>query len=127
MRSLVIPRTVKHARLVKLNWKQVWITDTSDGNPGEWWTVVRHIQPNKFDDFLLLTRKSTSTIHPDNIVPIFYQMLDCHNDEFVTDTPAHRARITAYCKRDAAHRRDANRFNKFVSDCWLAPLKDDND
>ena len=50
---------------------------------GELWKVQEIIQPNKFDDFLLLTRKIRDGIHEDHkTIPVDIICIDAHNDTF---------------------------------------------
>ena len=50
---------------------------------GEIWKVKEIIQPNKFDDYLLLTRKIRDAIHEDHkTIPVDIICIDAHNDTF---------------------------------------------
>jgi hypothetical protein len=59
--------------------KRVWYQ-------GEWWNVEKVISPNKYDDFILLSRDSETEEHPRGIPVVRMCLIDAHNHEFYPDT-----------------------------------------
>jgi len=50
------------------------------------WKVERVISPTKYDDYILLSRESETTVHEDGTIPIYMTLIDVHNDEFYPNT-----------------------------------------
>jgi len=82
----------------------------------ELWDVVKIISPNKFDDFLLLSRKITTRIHEDDkTTPIDMVLLHCGNDEFYPNTKEVKSIMKE--SKDKNERERIN--NETLSNCWL--------
>lgn len=90
------------------------------------WKVVKLIQPNKHDDFLLLERR-TNCVHEDGSPSMDMTVIDCHNDEFYPNTKKVRALMKRIQRANEDIDRAQGRFTlgSGLQSEWLKMMKDD--
>lgn len=92
--------------------KHVWLE-------GYAWKVEKVISPNRFDDFLLISRESDTEVNEDGKPTIYMELLDCHNDVFYPDTPKVRAAM-AEVRAEEERREERKSMRGELSDAWIS-------
>lgn len=91
---------------------------------GEIWTVKEIIQPNKFDDYLLLTRKIRDAIHEDHkTIPVDLICIDAHNDTFYPYNKKTKKKIDLLKKKLVDDTED--KLRKVLEKHWLTCFPED--
>ena len=85
---------------------------------GEWWKVERVFSPTKYDDYILVSRKSETTCHDGGTIPVEMALIDCHNNEFYPDTETVRGALERLAINEARRSRE-DEAKKTLSRVWL--------
>lgn len=92
--------------------KSVWFDDVL-------WKVEQVLSPNKYNDFLVLSRKNDDSIHEDGeTVPVEMVLIDAHNDIFFPNTKRVRELMEKRNKVAEKYHEVRDRQNRELSSVW---------
>ena len=88
------------------------------------WTVEKIISPNKFDDYLLLSRKVKGMIHQDHkTIPVDLILIDAHNDTFYPYNKKTKKKVDLLLKKIKDDSKQ--RLEKALEQKWLDCFPED--
>jgi hypothetical protein len=87
---------------------------------GQWWRVVKVFTPTKYDDFILLSCSSNTTVHEDGTIQVDMVLIDAHNNTYYPDTPPVRRALATLGDADKARQRAHDKVDRTLTSAWLA-------
>jgi hypothetical protein len=87
---------------------------------GKKWKVIKHYQPTKFDEYLLILRKEDGLTHADQkTIPIEMVLLDIHNDEFYPSTKRIDKIVKELKELKKKHKKDIYDLVEVLKNSWI--------